>query len=131
GGPSGSIAGNVTNNGTLIIDRSNGVTLAGAISGSGAVVQQGAGSTTLAGTNSYGGGTTISAGTLIGQATSFGTGNILNDAALVFDQPANATFASIIEGSGTLTKRGAGNLDLTGINTLNGATTIEAGKLSV
>ncbi|TGU88681.1 autotransporter outer membrane beta-barrel domain-containing protein [Mesorhizobium sp. M00.F.Ca.ET.151.01.1.1] len=131
GGTSGSIAGNVTNNGTLIIDRSNGVTLAGAISGSGSVVQQGAGSTTLAGTNSYGGGTTISAGTLIGQATSFGTGNILNDAALVFDQPANATFASIIEGSGTLTKRGAGNLDLTGINTLNGATTIEAGKLSV
>ncbi|TGV76957.1 autotransporter outer membrane beta-barrel domain-containing protein, partial [Mesorhizobium sp. M00.F.Ca.ET.158.01.1.1] len=74
GGTSGSIAGNVTNNGTLIIDRSNGVTLAGAISGSGSVVQQGAGSTTLAGTNSYGGGTTISAGTLIGQATSFGTG---------------------------------------------------------
>ncbi|WP_210212155.1 MULTISPECIES: autotransporter outer membrane beta-barrel domain-containing protein [unclassified Mesorhizobium] len=131
GGTSGSIAGNVTNNGTLIVDRSNGVTLAGAISGSGSVVQQGAGSTTLAGTNSYGGGTTISAGTLIGQATSFGTGNILNDAALVFDQPANAAFASIIEGSGTLTKRGAGNLGLTGINTLNGATTIEAGKLSV
>ncbi|MGX9144307.1 autotransporter family protein [Mesorhizobium sp. 128a] len=131
GGTSGSISGNVTDNGTLIFDRSNGMTLAGAISGSGAVVQQGTGSTTLTGANTYSGGTTVSAGTLIGQATSFGTGNILNDAALVFDQPTNASFAAIIDGTGTLTKRGAGNLNLTGINTLSGATTIEAGKLSV
>ncbi|TIV91831.1 MAG: hypothetical protein E5V85_30105, partial [Mesorhizobium sp.] len=74
GGTTGSITGNVANNGTLIFDRSNDMALSGAISGSGAVVQQGTGSTTLAGTNTYSGGTTISAGTLIGQAASFGTG---------------------------------------------------------
>ncbi len=131
GGTTGSIAGDVVNNGILAFDRSDDVTFAGAISGSGAVVQQGSGSTTLAGTNSYGGGTTISAGTLIGQATSFGTGNILDDAALIFDQSTDASFAAIIDGTGTLTKRGAGNLNLTGINTLSGATTVETGKLSV
>ncbi|MGX5839465.1 autotransporter outer membrane beta-barrel domain-containing protein [Mesorhizobium sp. ArgA1] len=131
GGTSGSIAGNVTDNGTLAFNRSDAVTFAGVISGSGAVVQQGTGSTTLTGANTYSGGTTVSAGTLIGQATSFGTGNILNDATLVFDQPTDASFAAIIDGTGTLTKRGAGNLNLTGINTLSGATTIEAGKLSV
>ncbi|WP_189510107.1 MULTISPECIES: autotransporter outer membrane beta-barrel domain-containing protein [unclassified Mesorhizobium] len=131
GGTTGSITGNVANNGTLIFDRSNDMALSGAISGSGAVVQQGTGSTTLAGTNTYSGGTTISAGTLIGQAASFGTGNILDNAALVFDQPVDANFAAIIDGTGTLTKKGTGNLNLTGINTLSGATTIEAGKLSV
>ncbi|RTL99911.1 MAG: autotransporter outer membrane beta-barrel domain-containing protein [Hyphomicrobiales bacterium] len=131
GGTTGSITGNVTNNSILAFDRSDDVTFAGAISGSGAVVQQGTGSTTLTNTNSYGGGTTISAGTLIGQATSFGSGNILDNAALVFDQPANATFSAVISGTGTLTKTGLGNLSLTGINTLNGPTTIEAGKLSV
>ncbi|RAZ89625.1 autotransporter outer membrane beta-barrel domain-containing protein [Mesorhizobium hawassense] len=131
GGTTGSITGNITNNGTLVFDRSNAMTLAGAISGSGAVVQQGNGSTTLNGANTYSGGTTISAGTLIGQATSFGTGNILNDAALVFDQPADASFAAAIDGTGTLTKQGAGNLNLTGTSALGGATTIEAGKLSI
>jgi len=131
GGTTGSITGDVTNNGTLAFDRSNDLTFAGAISGSGALVQQGTGSTTLTGANSYGGGTTISAGTLVGQATSFGSGNILDNAALVFDQPTDATFTAVISGTGTLTKTGAGNLNLTGINTLNGPTTIEAGKLSV
>ncbi|RUW75144.1 autotransporter outer membrane beta-barrel domain-containing protein [Mesorhizobium sp. M4B.F.Ca.ET.049.02.1.2] len=131
GGTTGSITGNVTNNGILTFDRSNDMNHAGAISGSGAVIQQGAGSTTLTGANTYSGGTTISAGTLIGQASSFGTGNILDDAALVFDQSTNASFAAAIDGTGTLTKRGLGNLNLTGTNTLSGATTIEAGTLSV
>jgi fibronectin-binding autotransporter adhesin len=131
GGTTGSITGDVTNNGILAFDRSDNATLAGVISGSGSVVQQGAGSTTLAGANSYSGGTTISAGTLIGQASSFGTGDILNNATLIFDQPADATFSAIISGTGTLTKTGSGNLNLTGTNSLSGATTIGTGKLSV
>ncbi|WP_322415730.1 autotransporter outer membrane beta-barrel domain-containing protein [Mesorhizobium huakuii] len=131
GGASGSISGNVVNNGTLAFNRSNAMTLAGAISGSGTVMQQGSGSTTLTGANSYSGGTTITGGKLIGQASSFGTGGIFDNAALVFDQPADAIFAAVISGSGSLTKTGLGNLNLTGTNTLNGATSIEAGKLSV
>jgi autotransporter-associated beta strand protein len=64
GGTTGSITGNVTDNGTLAFDRSNTVTFAGAVSGTGSVTQIGTGTTILSGTNTYSGGTTISAGTL-------------------------------------------------------------------
>ncbi|ESZ41369.1 autotransporter [Mesorhizobium sp. L2C066B000] len=131
GGTSGSIVGNVLDDGTLAFNRSDALIVDGAISGSGAVVQQGSGSTTLTGLNSYSGGTVISGGTLTGQASSLGTGGILNDGALVFNQPTDATFAAFIDGSGSLTKQGLGNLSLTGTNTYSGATTVNGGKLVV
>ncbi|MER9602753.1 autotransporter outer membrane beta-barrel domain-containing protein [Mesorhizobium sp. M0243] len=130
-GDGGSIVGNVLDDSTLAFNRSDALIVGGAISGSGAVVQQGSGSTTLTGLNSYSGGTVITGGTLIGQASSLGTGGILNDEALVFDQPTDATFAGSIDGSGSLTKQGLGNLSLTGTSTLSGPTTVEAGKLVV
>jgi autotransporter-associated beta strand protein len=43
----------------------------------------------------------------------------------------DVTIASVIGGSGALTKAGAGNLILTGTSTLTGATTISGGTLSV
>ena len=64
GGTSGSIVGDVTNNGTLAFDRSDTMTFGGVISGSGAVAQIGSGETILTADNPYTGGTTISAGTL-------------------------------------------------------------------
>ncbi|OLL27441.1 hypothetical protein BTH42_33070 [Burkholderia sp. SRS-W-2-2016] len=131
GGTTGSIVGNVSDNGTLAFNRSNAVTFAGAISGTGTVAQVGAGSTTLGGVNTYRGGTTISSGTLMGSATSFGSGAILDNAALVIDQPENANFANAISGTGTLTKSGAGALELTGTSTLSGPTNVVAGLLSV
>lgn len=97
-----------------------------------ALVKAGAGTQILfGGTNTYSGGTTITGGTLVGSAASFGSGAIVNDAALVIDQPVDATFGNAIIGSGSLTKRGAGNLSLTGGGNLIGPTTVEAGKLSV
>jgi autotransporter-associated beta strand protein len=60
----GSISGDVLNNGTLIINRSNSVSFDSAISGTGRVVQAGNGSTTLTGNNSYAGGTFIQFGLL-------------------------------------------------------------------
>lgn len=70
GGASGSIAGDVANNGTLAIDRSDTVTLSAAVSGSGAVRQIGTGTTILSANNTYAGGTTIAAGTLaVGDAS--------------------------------------------------------------
>ncbi|MGA0563780.1 autotransporter domain-containing protein [Ancylobacter sp. VNQ12] len=65
GGTSGSIIGDVLNNGVLAFNRSDDVTFAGAISGSGALRQNGTGTTILTGTSTYTGGTTVSAGTLI------------------------------------------------------------------
>ncbi|HYG32649.1 MAG TPA: autotransporter outer membrane beta-barrel domain-containing protein [Methylophilaceae bacterium] len=64
GGTTGSIGGNVVNNGTLAFNRSDDVTFAGDISGTGAVLQNGSGATILSGANSYSGATTVNSGTL-------------------------------------------------------------------
>ena len=61
----GSIVGDVTDNGTLAFDRSDMVTFAGVISGSGAVSQIGSGTTILTADNPYTGGTDVSAGALV------------------------------------------------------------------
>ena len=70
GGASGSIAGNVTDNGALMFNRSDNLTFSGAISGGGSVIQNGAGMAILNADNPYSGATTISAGALaVGDAT--------------------------------------------------------------
>ncbi len=97
------------------------------ISGAGSVALY-SGATTLSGTNSYTGGTTISGGTLIGDSSSL-TGNIVNNAALEFDQASTGSFAGAISGSGTLTKSGSGALTLSGANSYSGGTTITGGTL--
>ena len=131
GGTSGSITGAVVNNSTLAFNRSDDIAFAGAISGTGDVQKRGAGSLTLTGTNTYSGGTLIAQGTLIGSASSFGVSQIMNNGTLVVVQPTDASFANMINGTGSFTKRGAGNLSLTGTSALVGSTTVEAGKLSV
>ena len=74
GGTSGSIIGNVTNNGTLIFNRSDTVTFDGVISGTGNVAQLGTGTTVLLGDNTYSGSTEINAGVLsISQDANLGT----------------------------------------------------------
>ena len=65
GGTSGSILGNVVNNGTLAINRSDTFTLGNVISGTGALQQNGPGTTILTATNTYSGATSVNAGTLI------------------------------------------------------------------
>jgi len=64
GGSTGSIVGNVANDGTLAFNRSNTLSFAGVISGSGGVDQIGSGTTVLSGANSYSGPTNVLAGTL-------------------------------------------------------------------
>jgi len=64
GGSTGSIAGDVTNNGIFAIDRSDSFTFVDVISGTGAFQQNGTGTTILSGTNTYTGATTVNAGTL-------------------------------------------------------------------
>ncbi|MDB6119772.1 MAG: outer rane autotransporter barrel domain protein, partial [Verrucomicrobiaceae bacterium] len=65
-GTLGTNTGTITDNGTLSINRSNGVALANVISGTGAFMQMGTGTTTFSGTtaNTYSGLTTVSAGVL-------------------------------------------------------------------
>jgi len=65
GGASGTLAGNILNNGTLAFNRTGTLTLDGAISGSGAVIQAGSGTSVLTATNNYTGVTEVRAGALL------------------------------------------------------------------
>src|SRR5439155_14687133 len=136
GGASGSIAGNVTNNGVFAINRSDTYTFGGVISGTGAFAQLGTGTTILTGINSYSGGTAIAAGTLavgadsnLGAAaggivfggtgtlqflSSFTTSRAVTlNATGTFDTQGNAdTLAGGISGVGGLGKIGTGTLTL-------------------
>jgi len=218
GGTSGTLAGNVVNNGILSFNRSDSLTFAGTISGSGSLVQAGSGTTILTGTNTYAGGTVIAggvlqasadanlggagtvigfsggtlrfgaafdtarplilagngtvdtngfdtrmsggvygfgdlikagagaltldgfslyrntvvqAGTIIGDASSI-RGDIANNGAVILNQRSDASMAGVISGAGSLTKAGAGFLELTGNSAgFSGSTTVSSGTLSV
>jgi outer membrane autotransporter protein len=134
GGTTGSIQGNVDNNGTLAFNRSDGVTFAGAISGSGALRQDGTGTLVLTADNTLTGTTAITAGTLqigAGGATGSIQGNVVNNAALVVDRSGSVTLPGAISGGGTLRQAGTGTLILGGDNTFTGTTTIAAGTLQI
>ena len=128
-GNTASLQGNILNNAAVNFDQASTGTYAGTMSGSGAPAKvNGAGTLTLGGTNTYTGGTTVSGGILQGDTTSL-QGNILNNAAVIFDQASAGTYAGNMSGSGALTKDGAGTLILTGTNTYSGGTTVSGGTL--
>ncbi|MBV9874013.1 MAG: autotransporter domain-containing protein [Verrucomicrobia bacterium] len=64
GGTTGTITGNVMDNGSLIFDLSSTYNFSGAISGAGSVTQNGSGTTVLSGTSTYNGATNVNGGTL-------------------------------------------------------------------
>jgi len=134
GGTSGSIGGDIVNNGVLAFNRSDVLTVPGAISGSGSVRQIGAGTTVLTGDSTYGGGTTVAAGALqLGDGGTSGSliGNVVNDGALVFSRGDSITFPGVISGSGAVRQTGAGATILTANNTYTGVTSVERGALAV
>jgi autotransporter-associated beta strand protein len=159
GNSSGAINGNIADNGTFAIDRSDTYTFAGTISGSGSFVQTGSGTTVLTGTSSYTGATNVNAGTLqagganvFAPASAFtiapgatlalnsfnqsiaslaGAGNVtLGSATLTLSNAAGA-FSGIMSGVGGSLVQTAGTETLTGANTFTGGTTLNGGKLVV
>jgi len=134
GGTSGSISGDVVNNGTLAFNRSDLQSFAGNISGSGGLLKQAGATLTLTGTNTYSGGTTISGGMLtVGNGGTAGSivGNVVNNGILSFNRSDAQVFAGRITGNGALLKQAGNTLTLTGTNTYSGGTEILGGTLTV
>jgi outer membrane autotransporter protein len=128
----GSITGDIKDDRALVFDRTADLSFNGTISGAGGIVQEGTGVITLTGVNTYSAGTDIAQGTLVGSATSFGTGAIEDDGALVIDQPVDAVFANALGGGGSFEKRSAGSLNYTGDgSSVTGTTLVSAGRLAV
>ena len=132
----------------------NDVTLASVLSGAGGVTKTGTGVLTLSGTNTYSGGTTITGGlvnfadganlgtaniTLNGGGLQWATGNTTDISARLnaigangatFDTNNNdVTLASVLSGTGGITKTNGGILILSGANSYSGGTTVLAGGL--
>ncbi len=132
----------------------------GIIQGTGSLTKTGPGALTLSGNNTYSGGTTVLAGTLqAGSAGGFvsntaytvnggrldlnnfklimssfnGTGGVVNlgSAALTINDTGTDVYSGVIQGTGSLTKIGAGTLTLSGNNSYSGGTLINAGTLVV
>jgi outer membrane autotransporter protein len=106
------------------------LTLSQAITGTGGLTKTGSGNLTLGGPNTYSGGTAISAGTLTGTTSSL-QGNIVDNAALVFDQNFSGTYAGNISGTGSVARITSNTVTFTGTNTYSGATLVSSGVLAV
>ena len=134
GGTSGSLIGDVANNGAFAFNRSDTLVFPGMISGFGTVSQLGSGTTILTGDSAYTGGTTIAAGKLqLGNGGASGSlaGDVVDHGVLAFDRSDTLTFAGNISGNGQLHQLGSGSTVLTGENTYTGGTRIAAGTLQL
>jgi outer membrane autotransporter protein len=154
GGTTGSVKGDIVDNATLVINRSDALTLSGTISGTGSLVKEGAGTTTLTAANSYGGGTALKQGRLnVGNNLALGTGTLAMDDGTTLGFAADglnlanavvltgnndpvidtgsfsATLSGNITGGGFITKIGSGTLTLSGSNSYTGATDVAEGTL--
>jgi autotransporter-associated beta strand protein len=119
GSTNGSITGDVTDNATLICNRTNAFTLSGNITGRGILVKAGSGSLTLSGSNTFTGLTKITGGTL-----TLGSNNALSGSTLDY----NSYGGTLSFGSRTSVAfggiQGNQNLALTNASSQNVALTI-------
>jgi fibronectin-binding autotransporter adhesin len=107
GGATGSITGNVVDQGALVFDRSAPLTFAGNVSGAGTLSQIGSGTITLGGTNTYSGVTTVSAGTLqAGSATAFSASSAFTVNSTL-DLNGHSNSVGSLAGGGTVTNNSA------------------------
>ena len=127
-------------NSILSLNRANDFEIAANISGSGTVEKLGAGTATLSGENTFTGGVNINAGSLaVADAAKLGTGAIAidggdlrftndtssnhqmlfsNSASISVDSSKTATLTGVLSGD-TLTKKGAGTLNVQNFSNLN------------
>ena len=139
----------------LSVNNARSMSWAGVISGA-ALEKQGLGTLVLTEVNTYNGGTAVTGGTLrISQDSNLGSLNTslsINNATLSsngtftssnrtltlsntcnidIDSLANVEWTALVQGTGSLVKRGAGTLKLSASNTYLGATSILGGRLEI
>jgi hypothetical protein len=145
GGTTGALAtaSTITNNGTLVFNRSNtvaqGTDFSGlAITGTGALVQNGSGNLTLSAPNTYSGGTTLNTGTLnINNASAIGSGTLTINGGTLNNTSGNAITLSTNNAqalNGDFAFIGTNDLNLgTGAVTMNASRviTVNGGNLTI
>ena len=127
GRTSGSVRGDIANDGTLVFSRSDAISYDGRITGSGRLIHDGSDTLTLTGDSSFTGTTLITSGTLqlgTGGASGSLAGAIANDGALIFNRSDEYSYAGPITGAGSVTVTGGGTLTLGGTNSHAGGTTV-------
>jgi autotransporter-associated beta strand protein len=158
GGTSGLLgAGNVTNNGSLVFNRSDSTSVDNIISGTGSVVKQGAATLTLSGENSFSGGLSILGGAVsvaqegflgaASNAITLDNGKLVTTATVDLGPDRSVTFGAgggtievaggttatvdgLLSGSGSFTKIGAGTIALDAASSgFAGASLINQGTL--
>lgn len=135
GGSTGTLGGGeVLNEGNLVFNRTGEVIQSGAIDGGGVLTKKGSGTLVLTGANLYKGGTLIEEGILrIGNGMasgSAGSGDIVNNAMIVFDRTGNFRVDASISGTGSLVKNQTGTMSLAH-STYSGGTTVNGGILEL
>lgn len=160
GGNTGSVAGNIIDNASLVFNRSDSLSYSGVISGAGTVTQAGSGTTILSGNNTYTGATLINAGILqagaenvLAQSAAIiinsgatlatngfnqliknlsGIGTVaLQDATLTITPTEDVTFDGNFTGTGNLIKQGTNTLTLTNNTSQLTNVTVSAGELKL
>lgn len=136
GGTTGSIAGDVIDNGVLVFDRSDTYIFAGNISGSGAISLAGTGQVIFTGQNNLSGGVGVGGGYTLNMSDLGASGgstvqSITNNGTVNFNNTGTQTFSGSISGSGAVTYTGGGTLIIGGDNTYTGPTTVTAGTLQI
>jgi T5SS/PEP-CTERM-associated repeat protein/autotransporter-associated beta strand protein len=130
-GDTGSIRGNLANDGTVVFDQVDDVTFAGAIAGSGTMAKRGDGALTLTGNSALD--WSIDAGALASRSPLFtGDANIADGALLRFDEQGDGRYGGKLSGTGAFEIAGDGIFALTGDSAgFTGTTSLESGTLQL
>ncbi len=141
GGTEGSVAGNITNHGAVIFNRSDDVIYNGEITGTGMFLHVGSGKLILTGNSSSIGSVFISPNSTLqlGNGGTTGhiggtnfTGTISNLGTLVYNRSNDVSWKGVFAGDGDIIKDGNNTLTLTGDSSgYDGLTTVNRGKLIV
>lgn len=129
----------ITLNAPVLFDVADGsaptdLLIGGVIAGASSLSKAGPGLLALAADNGYTGGTLISGGVLqigVGGATGSVSGNITNNAGLVYNRAGTTSQSGVISGAGSVTKTGSGTVTLAAANTCAGPITVSQGTFAL